>query len=373
MARLHDMSDEVLKGLPTFKDIVRYRALRGDYGPVEALPGGLEGWIQSRMARFNLPGQPPERRRTITGRIVEVTYRPLPGGRVLTVHRDLTEIVEQENLLTAAQSEQERTRATMRSVLDNIGDGAALYDPDGTLLFHNAAFRRLLDLFAAPLEAGTNLRDIIRFQLTRGDFGPVPDLEPEMARRIAIITRADGEPFVRTGRNGLTLEIESHRLADGRLLVTYRDITELKTREQELERSRSTLQTVLDEMPDALLVYDADAKWLFFNEATLGFLNLDRAVLQGLPDAWSILDYQIDRGDFGPMDATRRRGFVETPVYDRYALADGMIIAGPAIVEERESTTVLPPGCTARVDAYANLIVTIAAAGTDDDPVLEVL
>ena len=41
----------------------------------------------------------------------------------------------------------------------------------------------------------------------------------------------------------------------------------------------------LDEMPDALLVYDADAKWLFFNEATLGFLNLDRAVLQGLPDA----------------------------------------------------------------------------------------
>ena len=62
----------------------------------------------------------------------------------------------------------------------------------------------------------------------------------------------------------------------------------------------------------ALLVYDADAKWLFFNEATLGFLNLDRAVLQGLPDAWSILEYQMNRGDFGPMDATRRAGFVET-------------------------------------------------------------
>src|SRR4029453_2888025 len=96
-----------------------------------------------------------------------------------------------------------------------------------------------------------------------------------------------------------TLEITSHRLADGRLLVTYRDITQLKAHEQELERSRGTLQTVLDDMPDPLLVYDADAKWLFFNEATLKFLNLDRATLKSLPDAWSILDYQIERGDFG--------------------------------------------------------------------------
>ena len=51
------------------------------------------------------------------------------------------------------------------------------------------------------------------------------------------------------------------------------------------------------------------------------------------------------------------RGFIETPVYDRYALAAGTPIAGPAIVEERESTTVLPPGATATVDDYANLIV----------------
>ncbi|HLM16097.1 MAG TPA: PAS-domain containing protein [Reyranella sp.] len=311
MARLHDMPDEVLKGLPTFKDIIRHRALRGDYGPLETLPGGLEGWIASRAARFNLPGQPAERRRTITGRTVEVTYRPLPGGRVLTMHRDLTDIVEQESRLTQAQSEQERTRSTMRSVLDNMGDGAALYAPDGGLLFHNAAFGRLLDLDAVTIATTVNLADIVRFQLARGDFGPVPDIEAELARRMAFIDNGDVEPFVRTGRNGLTLEITSHKLNDGRLLVTYRDITELKTHEQELERSRSTLQTVLDEMPDALLVYDADGKWLFFNEATLKFLNLDRAVLKSLPDAWSILDYQIERGDFGEMDAAQRAEFVE--------------------------------------------------------------
>jgi N-methylhydantoinase A len=53
------------------------------------------------------------------------------------------------------------------------------------------------------------------------------------------------------------------------------------------------------------------------------------------------------------------RGYVDTPVYDRYALAAGARLMGPAIVEERESTTVLPPGATASVDEYANLIVEV--------------
>ncbi len=54
------------------------------------------------------------------------------------------------------------------------------------------------------------------------------------------------------------------------------------------------------------------------------------------------------------------RGYVDCPVYDRYALAAGATLTGPAIVEERESTTVLPPGATATVDEYANLLVEFA-------------
>jgi N-methylhydantoinase A len=50
-------------------------------------------------------------------------------------------------------------------------------------------------------------------------------------------------------------------------------------------------------------------------------------------------------------------GWVQCAVHDRYALAAGETLAGPAIVEERESTTVLPPGVRARVDEYATLVV----------------
>jgi N-methylhydantoinase A len=54
-------------------------------------------------------------------------------------------------------------------------------------------------------------------------------------------------------------------------------------------------------------------------------------------------------------------GWIDCPIYDRYRLAAGLTLAGPAIVEERESTSVLPPGVSATVDEYANLVVTVAA------------
>ena len=47
----------------------------------------------------------------------------------------------------------------------------------------------------------------------------------------------------------------------------------------------------------------------------------------------------------------------ETPVYDRYALAAGFGAPGPAIVEEAESTTVVPPGWGLEVDGAGNLVV----------------
>jgi N-methylhydantoinase A len=56
------------------------------------------------------------------------------------------------------------------------------------------------------------------------------------------------------------------------------------------------------------------------------------------------------------------RGYVDTPVYDRYALTPGAIFAGPAIIEERESTTVVGPGARVSVDGRLTLILESAEA-----------
>jgi N-methylhydantoinase A len=52
--------------------------------------------------------------------------------------------------------------------------------------------------------------------------------------------------------------------------------------------------------------------------------------------------------------------FRDTPTYRRAALAAGNRIAGPALVEEYASTTVLMPGDVLEVDTFGNLVIAVA-------------
>jgi N-methylhydantoinase A len=47
-----------------------------------------------------------------------------------------------------------------------------------------------------------------------------------------------------------------------------------------------------------------------------------------------------------------------TKIYDRSKLEPGNSLAGPAIVTEFDSTTVVLPGYEARVDQYFNILIT---------------
>jgi N-methylhydantoinase A len=58
-------------------------------------------------------------------------------------------------------------------------------------------------------------------------------------------------------------------------------------------------------------------------------------------------------------------GFTETPVYDRYKLRPGDSHHGPAIVEENESTVVVGPSATFRIDPYQTLIIELEEGRRD--------
>jgi N-methylhydantoinase A len=57
---------------------------------------------------------------------------------------------------------------------------------------------------------------------------------------------------------------------------------------------------------------------------------------------------------------SERGGYGETPIYDRYALKPGMTFAGPAIVEERESTLIIGSRGSARIDEKLQIVVELA-------------
>ena len=55
------------------------------------------------------------------------------------------------------------------------------------------------------------------------------------------------------------------------------------------------------------------------------------------------------------------KALAEVPVYDRYAMAPGETLSGPAIIEERESTVVIPGPAKIRIDRWRNLIADLAS------------
>ncbi|WP_027415287.1 hydantoinase/oxoprolinase family protein [Aneurinibacillus terranovensis] len=56
-------------------------------------------------------------------------------------------------------------------------------------------------------------------------------------------------------------------------------------------------------------------------------------------------------------------GFIDTTIYNRALIPTGSVFLGPAIVEQLDSTVVIPPEFTAEVDAYRNLILTYKNEG----------
>jgi N-methylhydantoinase A len=51
--------------------------------------------------------------------------------------------------------------------------------------------------------------------------------------------------------------------------------------------------------------------------------------------------------------------WLDTPIVRRERLGPGARLAGPAIVEQMDATTVIEPGDRARVDSLGNLLITV--------------
>ena len=70
------------------------------------------------------------------------------------------------------------------------------------------------------------------------------------------------------------------------------------------------------------------------------------------------IDGTADGQPVGSRQAWFDDHFIETPVYRRADLAPGTEIKGPAIIEETESTTILPPEFDLSIDRALNLVLT---------------
>ncbi len=146
----------------------------------------------------------------------------------------------------AARADVEGTREVLQTVLDNMSDGIVLFDKDLRLRFINnqlVKFQRYTPDVARP---GVSVYDLLRFQAKRGDFGPPDDLAGIVQEWAARVLKPAGNRYERRTASGRHVEFIYKPLADGGLLGSCRDITELKEREEALAAAKEAAEAARD-------------------------------------------------------------------------------------------------------------------------------
>lgn len=149
LRELLEFPDELFAhGLPSLPTLLRFNALRGDYGPgdpEEIIAQGLERARKMEPHAF-------ERTRP-NGTILEVRGTPLPDGGFVTIYTDITERKLTEKALRASEAE-------LRLLTDNVPAMILYVDRSMHCVFANRRYADFFGLGVADI-VGKPLREIV--------------------------------------------------------------------------------------------------------------------------------------------------------------------------------------------------------------------
>jgi len=126
----------------------------------------------------------------------------------------------------------------LEAALENLPQGAALYDAEDRLVFANGAYRARLDAVAHALRPGVTFEAYLRAAVAAGELEEAAGREEEwIAERLARRAASSG-PFELRRRGGRTLIVVENRLPGGGVFVFTTDVTEVRRREDRLRQAQ---------------------------------------------------------------------------------------------------------------------------------------
>jgi N-methylhydantoinase A len=193
----------------------------------------------------------------------------------------------------------------------------------------------------------------VSFDFARTQVGRLEGLDPGKVNALYSEMEADGREVVREG--GVEdAETSITRTADMRYVGQGHEI---RVRIPSGDLDRSSIEAIQDAFDDAY----RQAFGRICDGVPVETVHWRVTVSGPKPEATSVrIEAASSDAEKGVRDVLfdGRDAPVKTPVYSRYALRRGFSLQGPAIVEEAESTTVVPPGWHLLVHDCGALVLT---------------
>lgn len=199
----------------------------------------------------------------------------VPGLHVVTaILRDLTE-------KKAADAKLKMAETLLFDAIESLPDGFVLYDADDRLVLCNSKYKEFYATSADLIVEGETFEGIIRKGATRGQYQVTGDaLEEWVAMRLTRHLNP-GNPMEQHLDDGRWLRVIESRTSEGGRVGFRVDITELKERERDLQRSQDLLRNVVSASFDGVLVMDRKGMVIDYNPAAQDIFGWKREEILG--------------------------------------------------------------------------------------------
>jgi len=156
-------------------------------------------------------------------------------------------------LIDDAATTLQQNRDMLQYALDFARQGITVCDRDLRLICWNREFGELFNLPGDKLRIGIGLEEIVRFNATRGIYGPGPADEYVVTRLENLVNQEEPFRLRLYPPVSCVIEIRSSRLPDGGIVTTFTDVSDAVAAEEALERTNESLEQRVRERTEQLM------------------------------------------------------------------------------------------------------------------------
>ncbi len=194
------------------------------------------------------------------GRWLRISEAPTGDGGMVAITSDITALKQAEQ--------------RVRDAIETIDEGFALYDAEGYLVLANRRFYDFSGHDPALAKPGMHGLDLIRMVVERNLWGVPEELQAGVRRQAENdFLNPSGQPQDIEYRPGRWLRVTRQRIAQGGMIATFADISDIKRAEQRLRDS-------IESLPDGFLLYGPDERMVMANSRFYEISGHDPAIVR---------------------------------------------------------------------------------------------